>query len=102
MSDERKPLHTYYPSGGVYPLDFEHDIVIVGAGPVGLASAIGFVQRGYSVLVIEKLKDPCLVDQAKSYCYRVDVRGRKCLKRVQRVPSKIDATTNSGNGDNHN
>ena len=83
MREERKPLHTHHPSGGVYPLDFEHDIVIVGAEPVGLASAIGFVQRSYSVLVIEKLKDSCLVDQAKTYCYRVDVRGRKYLQSVQ-------------------
>lgn len=35
-----------------------HDIVIVGAGPVGLALALGLARREHDILVIKKMIQP--------------------------------------------
>lgn len=43
------------------------DIVIIGAGPIGLSAAIGFLQKGLSVVVVEKNARKTPVEDGRGY-----------------------------------
>lgn len=62
------------------------DVLIIGAGPVGLVAALWFLQKGYSVVIIEKYANPKGVLQGS--------QGRKCFnERHQQVglnPESLD------------
>ena len=44
-----------------------HPVVVVGAGPVGLATAIDLAQRGVSVVLVDD--DDCLSSGSRAICF---------------------------------
>lgn len=57
--------------------------VVVGAGPVGLASAIGLAQKGWEVSVFERREDPTSESPTLAYGIAVDdARAGECFQRL--------------------
>lgn len=59
----------------------KRDFCVVGAGPVGLATALLLAQQGYSVSVYESHAD-IAVSNANSYPIGVNARGRRALAAI--------------------
>jgi len=63
----------------------KNNIVIIGAGPAGLVSAIAFARRGISTTVIEKLEHPesaLRFDPNRSYTIDITGHGLKALRYI--------------------
>mmetsp|Transcript_131902 Transcript_131902/g.410041 ORF Transcript_131902/g.410041 Transcript_131902/m.410041 type:complete len:466 (+) Transcript_131902:102-1499(+) len=56
-------------------------VLVVGGGPVGLSLALGLLQKGFAVTVLEKDRTPS-DDWSTTYTYRVDSRGIACLRSL--------------------
>jgi len=65
--------------------------VVVGGGPVGLASAIMLANRGYDVSVFEATasKEIRTFDPAIAYLYNVNVRGQIFTKMFPNIHKKL-------------
>jgi 3-(3-hydroxy-phenyl)propionate hydroxylase/6-hydroxy-3-succinoylpyridine 3-monooxygenase len=48
-----------------------HDVVVVGAGPVGALTALGLAQRGHEVLLLESAPEPAASPRAIVYYWHV-------------------------------
>jgi 2-polyprenyl-6-methoxyphenol hydroxylase-like FAD-dependent oxidoreductase len=58
--------------------DFDHDVVIVGAGPVGLVLGIQLAQRGRSVLILEQRPRPYPLPRAVHFDHEVGRLIQSC------------------------
>ncbi|KAK3899650.1 FAD-dependent monooxygenase, partial [Staphylotrichum tortipilum] len=49
--------------------DYDHDIIVVGAGPVGLATALGLARQGLRPLILERAAELNTMPRAMAYLY---------------------------------
>ena len=79
-------------------VDVETDVVIVGAGPVGLAAAIELGKRGVRCIVVERNDRVGYSPRAKT----TNVRSREHLRRwgiadaLRRVPYFAESSVDRG------
>ena len=70
-------------------MDFTHDVIIGGGGPVGMGLAIDLGQRGVSVAVIERYPEPQLVPKGQNMTQRtlehIDSWGCEPEMRAARI-----------------
>lgn len=70
-------------------MEFTHDVIIVGGGPVGMGLAIDLGQRGISVAVVEKYPEPQAVPKGQNMTQRtlenIDSWGCEPEMRAARV-----------------
>lgn len=65
--------------------------VIVGAGPVGMLTAIMLVQRGIPVTLIDRSPDPSVLDISLAYVFSINSRGQNVLRACRGLFEKIAA-----------
>lgn len=58
------------------------DAIVVGAGPVGLACALGLRQQGARVALVDRSADPAQNDPERGFVYLVDGRGQPMLREL--------------------
>ena len=58
-------------SASAAPEPVDHDVIVVGAGPVGLVLGIQLAQRGRSVLVLEQWPEPYTLPRAVHFDHEV-------------------------------
>lgn len=82
--------------GGIKSLDFETDVVVVGAGPCGLAAAIAIERAGWRTLIIEA---SCVVSSIAGYptyltffstAERIEIGGMPFVVATEK-PTRRDA-----------
>lgn len=73
-------------------MQFTHDVIIVGGGPVGMGLAIDLGQQGHSVAVIERFREPQLVPKGQNMTQRTvehfDAWGCEPDMRAARLQSR--------------
>lgn len=69
------------------------EVIVVGAGPVGLAAALLLAQQGRTVTVYEG-RDELLLTDENSYPIGVNVRGQEALRRID--PALLQALRDTG------
>lgn len=71
------------------------DVLIVGGGPAGLASAIMFAKNGCKVTVAERNSEVTYSDPDRSYVYAIDGRGQQFTDKYDITPKLADASVDA-------
>lgn len=59
-------------------MDRDIDVVVIGAGPTGLATALGLTRRGVATLVVERQREPSTLPRARA----LNGRTMEVLRRL--------------------
>ncbi|KAG8460731.1 hypothetical protein KFE25_010786 [Diacronema lutheri] len=68
------------------------DVVVVGAGPTGLAAALELRARGARVAIVDKAPSPGAFDAERAFLYNVDGRGQAVLDSLGLLPALLAAS----------